>query len=117
MSPEEILKDKIMFLDCALTRKTYKEVALTWKNSNFDLEDFITGREYYLSDGGYSRIWFSDISFQLRLSSNSLDTSTSNWQYCKELITDIEDKCANYYNWLDTGENFYLDSFNGRYDK
>ena len=96
---EKIIAEELIFLDCALTGKPFREALKTWENGNIkDPLDFITGDDpqYYLSDGGYSRIYIhcpddtDPECITLRLDSVSTDRVKHAWKQCKELISDIE---------------------------
>jgi len=70
-------------------------------SDTFDMEDFcLHNREYYLSDGGYSRLVFydtEDLRGQLGLTSNSTENAKKNWEDkvkgMNYLITRIEELC------------------------
>jgi uncharacterized protein (DUF1919 family) len=88
------LEQFINELDFALTDKN-KEGYL----SVFDFEEFWWGQEYYLSDGGYSRIRYSpehEITF---LTSNSLKKPKERWNTpeAKTLREKIEIEVKNLY--------------------
>ncbi len=86
--------DKVQMLDAALTHKDAQTVAQTWRNQlahHGTPDDWIFPRDaYYLSDGGYSRLAFSVENRRLFLTSNSTEAVFRSWQWCKELITDVE---------------------------
>ena len=82
---------QMLNLDCALTGKSPAEVAqqmhhryasaLLWLESG--------QREWYLSDGGYSRVFY-DWDGNLGLDSVSTDKAKGNWPSVAELRADIE---------------------------
>lgn len=84
--------EKVCFLDCALTRCLYHEAIRTWrnqKNSYGKPQDWFQSGGYHLSDGGYSRL-HCRADCTLFLSSNSRDEVKKQWEYCEELIADVE---------------------------
>ena len=92
------MKNKITYLDCALTQKKYRDVLRTYNNQKHlhDPLEWVDSQEYYLSDGGYSRIvchWDGDDPETIRLSltSNSTNATKTAWERCKELISDAEE--------------------------
>ena len=87
METDEKLKDMVLFLDSALTGKNWHTVNHTWNVYNRSPDWFINRGEYYLSDGGYSRIIFGRTG--LFLTSNSRDEVKAAWMRCSELINDI----------------------------
>lgn len=98
------LKDMLVGLDCFLTGADYETALHTFECSPSKMADFLNGREYYLSDGGYSRLVCKFDTHEngehfckLFLTSNSLDETKANWQYVKELKADIESKVLEHY--------------------
>jgi len=77
-------------LDQALTDKKWSRVEQTYRNQP-PLHDPVNwlGRLYYLSDGGYSRIWCDDHG-HLSLASESLPDVKSSWPRCQYLIAEVE---------------------------
>ncbi len=77
------LYDHIVQLDSVLTGKDISRTSQTARNQAHVLQDvirLIENREiYYLSDGGYSRVYFADDG-ELQLTSNSLDAVKARWQ-------------------------------------
>ena len=88
---KEKLSEQIVWLDCFLTGASHHDAKHTNKNSiiTHDLENFLEGDCYYLSDGGYSRI-FLNFDGKLCLEVVSTDKVKKNWGYASELINDIE---------------------------
>ena len=84
--------DKVQMLDAALTGKGSQDVAQTWRNKprHHEPANWFEAGEYYLSDGGYSRVFWSIWSECLCLTSNSTDAVKARWANCKELIADVE---------------------------
>jgi hypothetical protein len=80
----------VKMLDCALTGKTWREVGHSMRSQG--IQRFIDGEEYYLSDGGYSRIVFGN-SGSVFLTSNSLDEARVAWKRSPELVQDVQDEC------------------------
>jgi len=54
----DTFKELIIALDCALTGKSYIECLHTYNSVNHSVDKFLEGELYYLSDGGYSRIYW-----------------------------------------------------------
>ena len=91
------LHEKICFLDCALTRCSYQVALQSYRNNDpLWIENH---REYYLSDGGYSRIVFNDRG-SLFLTDNSSPRAKVQMTYCQELIADIEKELRQIADWL-----------------
>ena len=94
--------EKVAYLDAALTRKPWADVCHTARNyqtgggtvEDFTLNSHSGGRMYYLSDGGYSRLFWDEEGGCLRLASESRQEVKSAWVMCPELIADIEDETA-----------------------
>lgn len=76
------LYEHIVHLDCVLTGKSLSEAAQTARHQAHILDDaerFLYNREiYYLSDGGYSRVFMTDEG-ELLLTQNSLDKVRARW--------------------------------------
>lgn len=83
MTDMQSLADQLNFLGFALTRREHVPVAY-WMGK------LLEGQEYYLPDGGYSRIVVSLITNEARLTSNSLKGPKEAWGNCKELVGDLE---------------------------
>ncbi|MHC4640106.1 MAG: hypothetical protein ACYS32_00575 [Planctomycetota bacterium] len=85
-------KDQVIYLDCALTGKNYKDALHMWNNQKLHHNpiEWLYEPEYYLSDGGYSRMGFSEMNRRLFLTSNSRKEVAESWKNCKELIADVE---------------------------
>ena len=82
-------QEQLAFLDVALTGNSWREALHTALSQAMIPEKFLA-HEYYLSDGGYSRIHLNPDTLHIFLSSNSLETPKKNWRYCRELISDVE---------------------------
>lgn len=93
-------QEKLAFLDAALTGKSWKDVCHNNSSQSMILEDFCFGKEYYLSDGGYSRIFWSPDDNKLVLTSNSRQEVKDAWKICKELIFDVEVECTSFFDML-----------------
>ncbi|MHC4301504.1 MAG: hypothetical protein ACYS7Y_29910 [Planctomycetota bacterium] len=89
-----VLGKYLMYLDCALTGCEWKAAAHTQRSQG--VQRFLGGEEYYLSDGGYSRIVFG-CSLQVFLTSNSLDSAREAWVRNKELIADVQREARRIY--------------------
>lgn len=77
-------------LDCALTGNPAARVEQQMHHRPASvLEWWERGREWYLSDGGYSRVWLGEDG-HLFLGGNSLDTVKAAWPNCTALIAPIE---------------------------
>lgn len=87
------LRTAIIALDRLLTGKTDAEIEHTARNQPAFFADPLNFlfREYYLSDGGYSRIVLNDEA-KLRLTSNSLDRAKERWASAEaqKLASEIE---------------------------
>ena len=85
---------KMLNLDCALTGKPAKAVADQIRNQagNLSPEDWLESGagEWYLSDGGYSRLGFNETTGHLFVTDNSLPRVKEAWGRCSELIADVE---------------------------
>lgn len=73
------LKELLIALDQLLTGKAYKD-CLQMARQFDDPEKFLSGSGYYLSDGGYSRVYISVMEDLVFLTSNSLDKPRANWE-------------------------------------
>jgi hypothetical protein len=99
MSRQTQYRKLITTLDCALTGKTYKKCLETFQNSVCRKPDqLIDGELYYLSDGGYSRIFFHDFTLEIYLASESRDEVKVAWERCSELIADLNRFLQEYYH-------------------
>jgi hypothetical protein len=94
---EKILAEDLIFLDCALTGAKFKTALHTWENSDIKHPlDFILKPSacYYLSDGGYSRLYIActDDTETVSLCIDSVSTKKVKeaWKRCIELRTDLE---------------------------
>lgn len=89
----EQLRTAILALDRLLTGKTDAEVEHNARNQTGYFADPLDclSREYYLSDGGYSRIVINDEA-KVRLTSNSLDRVKERWtsKDAQKLVSEIE---------------------------
>ncbi|MGY3581537.1 hypothetical protein ACVIGB_000391 [Bradyrhizobium sp. USDA 4341] len=77
------LRELLIRIDCTLTGRPVSDAAhMAHNQASFfeDLTKFVTSREYYLSDGGYSRLLFDEIEEKFRLSSNSRDQIKAVWK-------------------------------------
>ena len=76
------LYEHILHLDSVLTGKSHSEVAHNLRHQAHiftDVERFVYHREiYYLSDGGYSRVFMTDDG-ELLLTQSSLDKVKARW--------------------------------------
>ena len=79
MDTKKLLRRYMIALDQLLTGKSEKECA-RMSNQVEDLEKYLSGSEYYLSDGGYSRVYLSILEDQVFVTSNSLDKVKDNWK-------------------------------------
>lgn len=87
------LRELLVQIDSILTGRPTKDAEhMARSQSSFfeDMTRFLTTREYYLSDGGYSRLLFDEIAEEFRLSSNSRDQVKVTWQSgeVKELVAE-----------------------------
>ena len=83
--PMSNLRYALLDLDCSLTGVQYTRGLQTAELSSCSDDDFLHGREYYLSDGGYSRVVFNPLSENLFLTSNSRNEVKAKWNNCKVL--------------------------------
>lgn len=83
--PMSSLRYALLDLDCSLTGVQYTRGLQTAEVSSCSDNDFLHGREYYLSDGGYSRVVYNPLSENLFLTSNSRDEVKIKWNECKPL--------------------------------
>lgn len=87
------LRELLIKIDCVLTGKPEQDAAHMARNQSAFFDDasrFVTSREYYLSDGGYSRLQFDEIAEEFRLSSNSRDQVKAVWHSgaAKDLVAE-----------------------------
>jgi hypothetical protein len=86
----EKYKELITHLDCALTGKPYEDCMHTFNCVPHTPEEFIMGDLYYLSDGGYSRLYWDRWNGRgILVASESLDKVKEAVGRCKELIEDL----------------------------
>jgi hypothetical protein len=83
-------QEKIAYLDAALTGKDWRAVSHSALYQNANPDVLYCGAMYYLSDGGYSRVYFDDSSGRLLLASESRNEVKASWINCRELISDVE---------------------------
>ena len=82
MTPEEqvkTLQKYLRALDQMLTGNSEQE-ALRMSNQVESLEKYLGGSQYYLSDGGYSRVYISLLEDVVFVTSNSLERVKSAWE-------------------------------------
>lgn len=82
MSSADSLREVMIALDTALTGKSEKDAAHMALNQSafFDNpERFLESGGYYLSDGGYSRVFFDPDTETFRLSGVSRDQVKARW--------------------------------------
>jgi len=82
----KIFKNYLISLDQLLTGRPRLECVRT-SDQFTDLYQFMGGYEYYLSNGGYSRIFLDIYSNQIFLSVHSLDYSKNRWK--SEQVQDL----------------------------
>jgi len=83
-------KKLITELDAKLTGKPMEVCEKTFKDSGANtIEDLVWGRLYYLSDGGYSRLFFYDESCT-RLTASSREEVKEAWKYCQEEVKALD---------------------------
>ena len=86
---------KMLNLDCALTGKPAQHVANQIHNQagNTSPDEWLEkgGGEWYLSDGGYSRLGFNENTGHLFVTDNSLPGVKESWGRCSELVADVEE--------------------------
>ena len=88
-------QEKLARIDQILTGKDWETVARKAAQFPYDIEKLITDI-YYLSDGGYSRLYWRDnfeddeYKGRLVLGSESLDETWDNWEKAKPLVTEVE---------------------------
>ena len=90
MKPLPRFDNSLAHLDAALTRKSWRDVHHTATAQQPTPEKLVYGELYYLSDGGYSRVWWDGEARHLCLASESSPGVKDGWKNCKELIEDIE---------------------------
>lgn len=92
---EDKFKELITFLDCALTGKPYKDCLHTFTSVRHSILQFLQGDLYYLSDGGYSRLfwsmWHKGGENAIGVASESLQEVKDAFPRCKELVQDLND--------------------------
>ena len=81
---EAKLCDTLSMLAVALTRKVQPPI------SSIHLANLLDGQEFYLPDGGYSRIVVSTLDGSARLTNNSRAEVKQAWGRCQELVADLE---------------------------
>jgi hypothetical protein len=95
---------KMFNLDAALTGHAHRldDVLNMVRNQPSTAAKWIDrGGEWYLSDGGYSRICFSEVNdFRLFVTSNSTDKVKSAFSRCSELVSDVENALRRAYREL-----------------
>ena len=79
MDNNRLLRRYLIALDQLLTGNSEKECS-RMSNQVEDLEKYLSGSEYYLSDGGYSRVYLSILEELVYVTSNSLDKVKTNWE-------------------------------------
>jgi hypothetical protein len=84
------LNDTLFFLASALTGKTDREVFASIHERS--VNSLVDGQEFYLPDGGYSRIVVSAFSGKAFLTDNSREAVKEAWGRCRELISDLEEQ-------------------------
>jgi hypothetical protein len=87
------LRELLIQIDCIVTGRPAKDAEHTARNQVSYFEDtikFLTSGEYYLSDGGYSRLMLDELAGDFRLSSNSRDQVKAVWHSgaAKELVAE-----------------------------
>ena len=90
MDKNEKFRELITYLDCALTSKPYSDCTHTFVCVPHSPEKLIGGDLYYLSDGGYSRLYWDMWQDRgILVASESLDKVKEAYGRCKELIEDL----------------------------
>lgn len=92
------LKTMMVEIDGRLTKKDDRDLQQTMHNQQNKftnphvMENFAWGGSdpYYLSDGGYSRIYSSSETGRIHLGSESIEPVVSNWLHCQELRDAME---------------------------
>lgn len=82
MTSNDSLRDVMIALDMALTGKPEKDAAHMARNQSAFFENperFLESGGYYLSDGGYSRVFFDPDTEAFRLSGVSRDQVKARW--------------------------------------
>jgi len=83
-------KKTITELDSKLTGKSMEVCEKTFKDSGANtVEELVWGRLYYLSDGGYSRLFFYDESHTC-LSSESREEVKKAWENCQREVKALD---------------------------
>lgn len=90
MEKDEKFRELITFLDCALTGKPYRDCLHTFTCVPHTPERLISGDLYYLSDGGYSRLFWDHWQDRgILVASESLKEVKEAFGRCKELVEDL----------------------------
>lgn len=90
MEKDEKFRELITFLDCALTGKPYRDCLHTFHCVPHTPERLISGDLYYLSDGGYSRLFWDHWQDRgILVASESLKEVKEAFGRCKELVEDL----------------------------
>lgn len=90
MDNNEKFRELITYLDCALTGKPYSDCTHTFVCVPHSPEKLIGGDLYYLSDGGYSRLYWDMWQDRgILVASESLDKVKEAFGRCKELVEDL----------------------------
>lgn len=81
----------LLLLDAALTGKPWHDVFRGAYQKHFRPYDFLEGGGlYYLSDGGYSRVGWSEVTGKLFLASESTPRTKELWPYTEQIRLAIE---------------------------
>lgn len=88
------LQKKMGQLDMALTGNSFEKVSGQLHHYPSTVDSWLFGddpeRVWYLSDSGYSRVYFNDSVGKLDYTYNSLQKVKENWPKCIKLIVEIE---------------------------
>lgn len=87
--PLNKLRERLFYLDAALTRKPDAVCFHTAYNQLATAESVVT-YQYHLSDSGWSRVGVDPETGRIFLTSNSRSEVKDGWKFCKELISDVE---------------------------
>lgn len=88
---EQQIAVDLWLLDTLLTGKDARNYKGGPDSIGVELEGFIEGgREFYLSDGGYSRVCYSYVTKLLFLTSNSRDDVRARWGAASSITDRIE---------------------------
>lgn len=94
---EQNIFTDLCILDTLLTGKDSREGRGDWDSIGVDSEEFsMGGREFYLSDGGYSRVCFGYADKTLFLTSNSRDEVEARWEKAATVRRRIEHHIKEY---------------------